>query len=323
MGGLCGKQRYRGPMAAEKEDLRALGYEYRGRKLMQVGADEGFKFRDQMHYDLLADAVLRYVELLLVEEGQLTAIPLPLDAAETDPQVPVFASHGYAEKEKLLIFVQGTGRVRVGVWGCALCINKDLDHGTMLPWIERAAQEGYGVIVCNPNENSKGKRAIRGSENSTNHVAYVWEHLVMKCSQAKVIDMVAHSAGGGAVLDFLGRGSGKNCTNAEEQRVAMDATRVGRLVLNDSYHMGYQLALLPEESLAMMRDASRTVNFVPDKSALGTPVERWVSMMFPMTAEEKGCRCLSAGVMDHASTNHAVLEPAFDFLTKPRGDETQ
>ena len=50
---------------------------------------------------------------------------------------------GYEEADKLLLLIQGSGRVRVGVWGCALCINKNLDQGTMLPYIKRALQEGY------------------------------------------------------------------------------------------------------------------------------------------------------------------------------------
>ena len=55
-----------------------------------------------------------------------------------DQDVPA----GYEEADKLLLLIQGSGRVRVGVWGCALCINKNLDQGTMLPYIKRALQEG-------------------------------------------------------------------------------------------------------------------------------------------------------------------------------------
>lgn len=48
---------------------------------------------------------------------------------------------------------QGSGRVRAGVWGCALCINAEngFHKGTMFEYIERAQKDGYGVVVLNPN----------------------------------------------------------------------------------------------------------------------------------------------------------------------------
>merc|ERR1712048_1276349 len=98
----------------------------------------------------------------------------------------------------------------VGVWGCALCINKDLDHGTMLPYLKVAAENNYGVIVLNPNENFVDGSPISGSETPEDHVAYVYKELVAsKCRAAKdggTIDVVAHSNGGLALLKFLGQG---------------------------------------------------------------------------------------------------------------------
>merc|ERR1711963_1182153 len=102
------------------------------------------------HYDKLADAVLRYVGTLLVEQGQLKAISLPCDSVE-GAHCSIFVSEGLENAKKVLLIIQGSGRVRVGVWGCALCINKDLDQGTVLPYLKLAAKHGYGVIVLNPN----------------------------------------------------------------------------------------------------------------------------------------------------------------------------
>ncbi len=36
-------------------------------------------------------------------------------------------------RSELLLLIQGSGRVRVGTWGCALCINVGLDEGSSPP----------------------------------------------------------------------------------------------------------------------------------------------------------------------------------------------
>ena len=34
-------------------------------------------------------------------------------------------------------------------------INDSLDKGSMIPWVKRAAKEGYAVVILNPNENER------------------------------------------------------------------------------------------------------------------------------------------------------------------------
>jgi len=55
--------------------------------------------------------------------------------------------------DKLLILIHGSGAVRAGQWARALCINESLEIGSVLPYIREAKKAGYGVIVCNPNDN--------------------------------------------------------------------------------------------------------------------------------------------------------------------------
>lgn len=281
--------------------LRELGYEYRGTpaKLLQVGKDEGFAFRDQAHYDKLADAVLSHVESLLVSEGQLQKELVPF-GAEDGPRSPIYVSSGFERAEKVLLLIQGSGRVRVGVWGCALCINKDLDQGSMVPYVRKAAEAGYGVIVLNPNLNAIDGIPVPGSESPSEHVAYVWEKVVLdRCAAGVPVDIVAHSNGGRALLDFLG-----------EHEDA--AGRINRVVFTDSYHRKEQVDALSPAALAVLQ---RAVNFVPHASAFGTPVTEWMSLGHSFDKSRKCCECLSAAVEDHAATNHASLEAAFAFLS--------
>lgn len=290
------------PMA----ELRALGYEFRDGQLREVGGDSGFVFQGSSHYNSLAEAAAQYVPLLLEEEGHLNPLWLPL-GVQSGEGCPIFVSEGYEKAERLLLVIQGAGRVRAGMWGCALCINDSLDRGTVLPFLRRAAAFGYGVIVFNPNENTVDDVPIPGSENFNNHVAYVMENVVLgQCAAAK-IDVLAHSHGGRALLHYLSRAGGNH--------IATDLVkRLHRLAFTDSYHVQTQLAFLPSCVRSLLNDATRTVNFVPDRSPLGTRVREWTSQEYSFGEGDRGCVCLSAGVLDHASTNYAAMGAVFEFF---------
>lgn len=297
------------PMA----EIRALGYEYRQGQLRQVAGDQAFVWQGQSHYDAMADAVGQYVPLLLEEEAQLTPLWLPLGVSAGEG-CPIFVSEDYDKAEQLLLIVQGMGKVRAGVWGCSLCINNSLEEGTMLPYLRRAKASGYGVVVFNPNENTVDGVPIPGSENFGSHVRYVMENVVSRCTAAK-LDILAHSHGGRALMSYLGTAGGDNCASKLVKRM-------NRLVFTDSYHLQTQLAYLPSAVKSLLSDPSRAVNFVPDTSPLGTHVEEWASQEYAFSEIEKGCLCVSAGVLDHPSTNYAAMGAVFEFLESDGCDAT-
>ncbi|XP_074138199.1 cotranscriptional regulator ARB2A isoform X5 [Sminthopsis crassicaudata] len=77
-----------------------------------------------------------------------------VDATESEPKNFIFMSEdAMTNPDKLMILIHGSGVVRAGQWARRLIINEDLDSGTQIPYIKRAMDEGYGVIVLNPNEN--------------------------------------------------------------------------------------------------------------------------------------------------------------------------
>lgn len=289
------------PMA----EIRALGYEFRDGQLREVEGNGTFMWQGQTHYEALADAVSQYVPLLLEEEAQLRPLWLPLGATPGEG-CPIFVSEGYDKADRLLLIIQGMGKVRAGVWGCSLCINNSLETGTMLPYLRRAAAAGYGVVVFNPNENTADGVPVYGSENFTSHVKYVMDNVVSQCAANK-INILAHSHGGRALVSYLGTAGGSN--------LALTLTkRIHRLVFTDSYHVQGQLAYLPNCAKALLNDASRTVNFVPDSAPLGARVEEWASQEYAFSEVEKGCLCRSSGVLDHPSTNYAAMGAVFEFL---------
>uniref|UniRef100_A0A8C2HPZ6 Family with sequence similarity 172 member A n=1 Tax=Cyprinus carpio TaxID=7962 RepID=A0A8C2HPZ6_CYPCA len=78
-----------------------------------------------------------------------------VDATEDEPKSFIYMSEdALTNPEKIMVLIQGSGVVRAGQWARRLIINEDLNSGTQIPFINRAKEEGYGVIVLNPNENS-------------------------------------------------------------------------------------------------------------------------------------------------------------------------
>ena len=66
----------------------------------------------------------------------------------------------------------------------------------MLGYVQRAREEGYAVLIMNPNMNvDEQGQPIPGSMSKEEHAVHAWDVLVSK-SPTKKIDIVAHSYGG-------------------------------------------------------------------------------------------------------------------------------
>ncbi|XP_054628475.1 cotranscriptional regulator FAM172A homolog isoform X1 [Dunckerocampus dactyliophorus] len=109
---------------------------------------------NQKRYEALGEIITQYVYELLETKCNLTKAILPLDATVDEPFTFVYLSpNALSNPSKLLVLIQGSGVVRAGQWARRLIINQDLDSGTQIPFITRAMEEGYSVMVLNPNEN--------------------------------------------------------------------------------------------------------------------------------------------------------------------------
>ncbi|XP_062830303.1 cotranscriptional regulator ARB2A isoform X3 [Anolis carolinensis] len=99
-----------------------------------------------------------------------------VDAVESEPKSFIFMTEdAMTNPDKLMVLIHGSGVVRAGQWARRLIINEDLDSGTQIPYIKRAIEEGYGVIVLNPNENyievEKTKAQVQLSPDSSDEPA--------------------------------------------------------------------------------------------------------------------------------------------------------
>ncbi|KAL0979779.1 hypothetical protein UPYG_G00189530 [Umbra pygmaea] len=131
-------------------------------QLRHINTGEAFVFnaREDLHrwnqkrYEALGEIITQYVYQLLETKCNMTKEIVPVDSTEEEPKSFIYLSaDAMSNPDKLLILIQGDGVVRAGQWARRLIINQDLDSGTQIPFITRAKEEGYGVIVLNPNEN--------------------------------------------------------------------------------------------------------------------------------------------------------------------------
>ncbi|XP_035296362.1 cotranscriptional regulator FAM172A isoform X7 [Cricetulus griseus] len=127
---------------------------------IKTGEPFVFNYREDLHrwnqkrYEALGEIITKYVYELLEKDCHLQKISIPVDATESEPKSFIFMSEdALTNPQKLMVLIHGSGVVRAGQWARRLIINEDLDSGTQIPFIKRAVDEGYGVIVLNPNEN--------------------------------------------------------------------------------------------------------------------------------------------------------------------------
>ncbi|XP_073090072.1 cotranscriptional regulator ARB2A isoform X4 [Manis javanica] len=149
---------------------------------IKTGEPFVFNYREDLHrwnqkrYEALGEIITKYVYELLEKDCNLKKISIPVDATESEPKSFIFMSaDALTNPQKLMVLIHGSGVVRAGQWARRLIINEDLDSGTQIPFIKRAMDEGYGVIVLNPNENyievEKPKTHVQSSSDSSEEPA--------------------------------------------------------------------------------------------------------------------------------------------------------
>ncbi|XP_026956421.1 cotranscriptional regulator ARB2A isoform X2 [Sagmatias obliquidens] len=149
---------------------------------IKTGEPFVFNYREDLHrwnqkrYEALGEIITKYVYELLEKDCNLKKISIPVDASESEPKSFIFMSEdALTNPQKLMVLIHGSGVVRAGQWARRLIINEDLDSGTQIPFIKRAMDEGYGVIVLNPNENyievEKPKIHVQSSSDSSDEPA--------------------------------------------------------------------------------------------------------------------------------------------------------
>jgi hypothetical protein len=139
--------------------LKDFGYGYNENgEFRNLETGEPFHYITETHYEALGDFIVKEIQDMMVKDYDLVEKNLPEgNEYKNSPKVNIFMSKDALTCEKLMFIVQGSGAVRAGQWARSLCLNDKLSTGAILEYIKQAKSEGYGIIVFNPNLNSKPK----------------------------------------------------------------------------------------------------------------------------------------------------------------------
>ncbi|XP_052334484.1 cotranscriptional regulator FAM172A homolog isoform X3 [Oncorhynchus keta] len=273
-----------------------------------TGEAYAFNAREDLHrwnqkrYEALGEIITRYVYQLLETKCNLTKEIVPVDATVEEPRSFIYLSaDAMSNPAKLLVLIQGCGVVRAGQWARRLIINQDLDSGTQIPFITRAQEEGYGVMVLNPNENHleverPTKPAPLPSPEASDEPAEKRERKDDRESKKK--------------RDFYEKYRNPQKESETEQipirmiqREAQVKNRVCAVAMTDSIHNVWH------------QDANKSIqewlqqhcrNWVSSPEPLDTPVE-------PMLSD---CPRVSAGTERHELTSWRSFNSIFQFFSE-------
>jgi len=299
--------------------LKDFGYYYNDKgQLRSIDKEEKFKFVDQDHYDRMGDFIVREIQdKMMSEPYNLDQVWIPKKEQEEGnnneennndeniAQSNIFLSKDfYNNSNRLMIIICGSGAVRAGQWARSLCINNELDTGSILPYLEKANKLGFSVIVLNPNftsatptptpttnEQQKKKKRneipIKGSETPFNHVLYCYDHFI-KNSPAKEIVIVAHSFGGEVTRHLL------------DKRENELKTKIKAVAFTDSVH-----GTRHKETFSSSFFTKNAINWVTSREPLDTDLG---------FSNSQSCKRRSAGHTVHEFTSGFCINPLFDFI---------
>jgi O-acetyl-ADP-ribose deacetylase (regulator of RNase III)/pimeloyl-ACP methyl ester carboxylesterase len=265
-----------------EEKLKGLGWAYgQNGQLRSVGTGELYSIETfEGDYAELADAMSDYVvEAMQHPPWHLKRLPLK-DISE-DVSKHVFASDGaLTQSGPLLVLIPGIG-CRAGVWSRSLCATHSLGFGGMFEFLRIAGNAGIAQIILDPNDSTYIDGMLH-----TRHCVEAWLEIIEKASASELF-IVAHSYGGASLVDILAVAS------------ANALARIRGIAFTDSVHfLGKECLQLREGGLPPAAcDVLRkyAVHWQADDQPLDTQLHAF--------NDDRGCRCVSAGVNEHASTN--------------------
>ncbi|CAA22091.1 FAM172 family protein homolog Y75B8A.31 [Caenorhabditis elegans] len=269
--------------------LAKLGYFFDEKGVLKTEKDKKpFKFTTQEDYEELGEAVdLEVYELLETRCGlKRKALKLPGKTDEDEDLSFIFVSKNFKKAANLLVLIHGSGVVRAGQWARRLIINDNLECGTQIPYIERAIENGWGVVVMNTNLNESKDQDLKYSRTPVEHAETVWIACI-EPSNAKSIYVVAHSRGGYDTASVLKKFGGDD--------------RISKICLTDSPWFEFP------KSCAQRARPLFVVNFLAH-GALNSPSYKVREYREGNVAE------LWAGTQIHEWSSHCAIDAVFHIL---------
>ncbi|XP_065835126.1 cotranscriptional regulator ARB2A-like [Oscarella lobularis] len=277
--------------------LEGFGYKFNTEgRIEDIETGQPFQFvvrendqqYNQARYGALGKIVDETIFRLLENDCGLKKIDIPFNKGSF-----FFASEDCRTNgKKLLVIIHGSGVVRAGQWSRRLIINNSLDEGSQIPYIKKALDLGYAVLVTNGNHNAveidrRSSRGIRGSSTPEKHMEYVWRHFLSQCP-AKFIDVIAHSYGGVVTVSWL-----------SQHEIAREKVR--KIAFTDSVH-SISLEMADEKTQTWFEQ--HAINWVSSNEYVGKFVRKYRGDVY----------CVSAGTITHAETPWKSFAQIFEFF---------
>ncbi|RHY64245.1 hypothetical protein DYB38_003412 [Aphanomyces astaci] len=237
-------------------------------------------------------------DLYMFMEREMQFTPLFVPSADAPVRCRLYASMAYSTSKKILLFLTDSGPL--GLWKDDATTSDapvDVHHPfAMLPYLHRAQQEGFSLIVCNPFSNSAKvfeqggvERVVPIPQSATpkEHLFFVWETFVMPTKAE--ISVVAYHRGGALAVSLLDK--------FEDAR-----RKIFRIAFIESKHIVNRDTLGASVLEFLGR---RTIQWEAsvDQPAGGQIVD---------AQERVGCVCLSLGATDNGDVG--VLDKAEDAV---------
>jgi hypothetical protein len=163
--------------------------------------------KQQMEEDgAIIKEMARYVEAVIKSEYGFVAVPLS-EREGVEANSNFLASSDWTTNPKMLIIAQNATGSQMGIFSRSICLEDGLSKGSMLPYIKRARDAGFCVVILRPNTNSLTvtrfsgdvvKVPIENSQTPEIHAANVFQIIEETCSQVQQIALLAY--GNGACL---------------------------------------------------------------------------------------------------------------------------
>ena len=288
-----------------------INYKYneKGELLHKVTGQKVGKLEKE-EYELIGNYVEKYVEQFLIQKFNLITLYVPNETSndfskrdESQAQCKILTTQDFPTNPKCLIIIQGAGPVRLGQWARSLCINDNLNIGTMLPYIENAIKNNMSVIIFNPNQKTDfmdDTKPIKLFPDHEKHSLYVYDKIVKSNKNIKEIYIVAHSVGGDCTLEIL-------FANMND----LLKRKIKKIAFTDTVH-GEEYKKLGNKGIKIFRKISR--NYVTSDKPLGEFVRDFNNC-------RGGINCYSSGHRRHEYTSGYAVDEIFKYFNSNESDE--
>ena len=149
-----------------------------------------------MEYELVGSYVAKYIELCLIQNFHLVTLYVPNNNStdftkrdETQAQCKILTTQDFPINPKCLIIIQGAGQVRLGQWARSVCINDNIYVGSMIPYVHKAINNNFSVIILNPNERTDfldETKVIEEFSTHEKHSVYIYNNIIKKNKNIKL-----------------------------------------------------------------------------------------------------------------------------------------